>query len=218
MSLPEYIEAKDIPTGSNEPCGIICKLKSQVSNVLTYIEATSTSAINHGQLSYIVSWEDLFQTKNDQNSYVQIEFKDRYIFPTHYSFRGWDGSYSYHKEWDIYGYNSLNNDEELITTNTSADSTFCSPGTYCSGKTWGTFAIQNPKKAYRYLKIKLKTPSNPNFYAILLSGFEVFGIYSKTGVVPAYAKPRRTYCFMSYPIARHFPIQTIMKITFICSY
>ena len=43
------------------------------------------------------SWENFFQTKNDKNSYVQIEFKNRYIFPTHYSFRGWNttGYYSY---------------------------------------------------------------------------------------------------------------------------
>ena len=54
MSLPEYLEAKDIPTGSNEPCGIICKLKTQVSNILSYVEATSTSKINRGEPSNII--------------------------------------------------------------------------------------------------------------------------------------------------------------------
>ena len=137
------------------------------------------------------------------------------MFATHYSFKGWDGGY-YSIEWNIYGFNSLSETPQKIATNTSVGSTYCGSEKICNEKTWGTFVIQNPKKAYKYFKIEVKTPSNIQYPAILLNGFDIFGVYSKDGRTTL-KKPKRTYCFKSYPISRHFPVSTLMKMIFICS-
>ena len=100
----------------------------------------------------------------------------------------------------------------MITTNTSVGSTYCGSEPQCKSTSWGTFAIQNPKKSYRYLKIKLKTPSD-DFDCILLAGFEIFGIYSKTGIVPAQEKQRNTF-----PIVRRFSIRILMLFSLIYTY
>ena len=183
---------------------------------MDFVSAESASGGSGSPNDAITQDGRVFQAFDDPNAYFQVEFKDSYVFATHYSFKGWDAG-SYSKEWDIYGFNSPSETPQKITTNTSIGSTYCeSADIICNAKTWGTFAIQNPKKAYRYIKITIKTPSDTDNPSILLSGFDIFGVYSKDGRTSS-KKPKRTYCFKSYPISRHFPVSTLMKMIFICS-
>ena len=43
---------------------------------------------SQGPIDTLVKWDNYFLSNADSEAYVQIEFKDRYIFPTHYSFKG----------------------------------------------------------------------------------------------------------------------------------
>ena len=89
MSLPELIVANNIPTGSATPNGIIATLRPQVPNFLDFVVASSNTARNFGDVSNIVTWSGGFQTNNNKEAYVQVEFKERYVFATHYSLKGY---------------------------------------------------------------------------------------------------------------------------------
>ena len=190
MSLPELIVANNIPSGNTSPQGIIYKLKQRVSDILTYVVPSSNTARNtaFGDVSNIVTWNTVFQTVANANAYVQVEFKNRYVLATHYSLKGYSqGGSSYQKEWYIYGLDNENDTPVLLATNTSVDSTYCGSGSYCNSDDWGTFRIPNPRLFFRIIRMKIKTPSKK--WRILLSGFEVFGIYSadKAKVGKAYS-------------------------------
>ena len=90
MSLPELIEAHNIPTGSATPNGIIAKLRPQVSNISNYVVPFCNVGSLYGDdISTIVTWNGVFETNNNSEAYVQVEFKERYVFATHYSLKGY---------------------------------------------------------------------------------------------------------------------------------
>jgi hypothetical protein len=218
MSLPEFIEAHNIPTGNSVPNGIITALKSKVSNVSSFVIPTSNTQTGFGDISSIISWSGHFQTKSSTEAYVQIEFKERYVFATHYSLKGWgSGTACFAKGWYLYGLNSTEETPTLITTHTSEGSTFCGYGSHCINDNWGTFTIPNPSKSYRFLRIKVKEPSCNSFYVIFLGGFEVFGVYSKDTINTINQIKRRTFCFNSYPVTLHYPVLYIFKTILISS-
>ena len=205
MSLPELIVANNIPSGSASPQGIIYKLKQSVSDILTCVVPSSNTERNPssslGDITNIVTWSKAFQTISNENAYVQVEFKDRYVLATHYSLKGYSqGRCSYPKEWYIYGLDSENDTPVELATNTSVGSTYCGFYSSCNSDDWATFEIPNPKQFFRIIRLKIKTPSNSysEGWRILLSGFEVFGIYSISK-----AKAKKTYCFKSYPVCEH---------------
>jgi hypothetical protein len=94
------------------------------------------------------------------------------------------------------GFNSVGETLTLITTNTSEGSTFCGNGQLCINVNWGTFAIPNPNKSYRYLRLQVKEQScSTSFIVVLLDGFEVFGVYSKD--TRYILNPTSSHLFMS---------------------
>ena len=206
MSVPDVIEANAIPNGADEPHGIIYKIRDIANDdVLSYVSATAQTK-NKGSEEEVVKWSGFLRTSETQGSYMQFEFKKGYVFPTFYSFKGSQSNGYICKEWDLYGLNTSDGTPERIASNTSVDSTFCYPysGSYCGNDNWGTFAVHNAKKAYKYFRIIARNPLKSGYYRVTLAGFELFGIYSKDGRTTL--KQKRTYCFKSYPIARHVPL------------
>ena len=152
MTLPEYIEAFDAPTGSNEPHGILYQIRGNVTNdkLTNFVIPTCSGSYNANPHDPI-KWSDPWQ-RSSSSGYYQIEFKDRFVFPTHYSLKGYAGYFA--KEWDLYGFNS-GDTPTLLSSDTSVGSTYCgdSDSDYPNDN-WGTFNIKNtPQKAYRFFSI-----------------------------------------------------------------
>ena len=185
MSIPDVITANDPPHGSDEPHGIIYSIRQKVTNdnILNHVIPTARHPQDgHCSISTFVKWDSFCMSTSDKGSYIEIEFKDRFVFPTFYSFKGHTKGYVA-KEWNLYGLVSQTDTPELIATNTTEGSTYCSPGSYgyCSNDNWGTFAIHGAKKAYRYFRIENKVPSFSGYYRVNMKALEIFGILSKDG-------------------------------------
>ena len=205
MGLDDVIEAYDPPQGSAEPHGIIYKIREQVTNdkIIDYITPTSNVATNKGDINYIVTWNGGWQSSNSDNAYFQVEFKDHYVFPTHYSIKGFSGK-QYAKSWELYGLNSLSEAPTFLSRNTSVGSTYCGD---CSEENWGTFVINNAPKSFRYFRFSIKEGILTNYYFIALKGFEIFGVFLKTPI-----KPKKTYCYKSIPINSHMRVDTFLRL------
>ena len=201
MKVPDVITAKTIPTGADEPHGIIHKIRNIANDdAFSYVSATA-QAKEIGDEEALINWSGPLVSRSEQGSYIQIEFKKGYVFPTFYSLRGKYASYSITKEWVLYGLNAADETPKEIASNTSVGSTFCHPyyeDYKCGNDNWGTFAVHNATKAYKYFRIIGKKPLYTGFYRVELTGIELFGIYSKDG--------RTSYHFKTYPIARHDPL------------
>ena len=225
MSLPELIEAHDVPTGNAVPSGIITALKSRVSNILTYVVPTTNVGTNIGDISYIVNWNGEFQTVDNFEAYVQVEFKERYVFATHYSLKGCgNNGWWFAKGWYLYGFDSVGETPTLITTNTSEGSTFCGTGNFCNSLDWGTFAIPNPNRSYRFFRLKVKEPSYSSYsnsstagWRVALAGIEVFGVYSNDIKYTSYPTKRTTFRLKSCPVSPRYSIPIIFKAILFCS-
>ena len=109
MTLPRFIEAFDAPTGSNEPHGILYQIRGNVTNdqITNFVVPTTYGASNsYGawtyRLYYPIKWTSKYDAWQGQDSagYYQIEFKDRFVFPTNYSLKG--SPWAYAKEWNLY--------------------------------------------------------------------------------------------------------------------
>ena len=217
-SLPELIEAKDVSTGTDEPHGIIYLLSNNVSNIISYVIPTTNAGTSYGNINGPITRNNWFQSGDRNDAYYQIEFKDRYVYPTHYSFKGYNGPYSFTKEWYVQGLNSLSDSPTLLTTETNEGSSFCSNEINCDNSNWATFAIPKQQKAFRFIRFTRKTSSTSSkSKRVLFAGIDVFGIYSKDGKTN-FGKAKRTYCFKSYPLYRRETIYPISKIIFVCMY
>ena len=152
MSLPEYIEALNAPTGGNVPYGILHQIRGNVTNdkIVNYV-VPKTSGTTYGNKNIPIMLSSNYWHSYETTGYYQIEFKERTVFPTHYSFKGYEAAYS--KEWNLYGFNYENEDYTLLSSDTSVGSTYCGSGSSCASIGWGTFKIKNtPQKAFRYFR------------------------------------------------------------------
>ena len=186
MTLPDYIEAFDAPTGSDEPHGILYQIRGNVTNdqITNFVVPTEYGSYN-GNLYNPIKWTGLWQGI-ESSGYYQIEFKERFVFPTNYSLKGNSFS-SYGNKWDLYGFNS-GEPPVLLSSDTSIGSTYCGDYYYCSGNNWGTFKIKNPpQKAYRFFRF-----AHPKCECLMFAGVEFFGIFS-TKSVKAKMKNSRRY-------------------------
>ena len=107
LSLPDVIEAKEIPSGSEVPNGIISKIRSIVSSssITSYVEPSHyDEKYFNGQDDALVKWENKAQASG-QTAYLQIEFKQGYVYPTSYSNKGYNSGSVFAKEWVLYGFN-----------------------------------------------------------------------------------------------------------------
>ena len=200
MTLPEYIEAFDAPTGSTEPRGILYYIRGNVTNdqITNYVVPTESglSAENpQGPIKWAGPWQG-----QESSGYYQVEFKGRFVFPTYYSLKGYD-CFSYAKEWDLYGFNS-NEDPTLLSSDTSIDSTYCGDDDNCVGSNCGTFKIKNtPQKAYHFFRL-----THPKYEDFLFAGIEFFGIF--------FSKKKRR-CYKSAPLRFHVKL-SLLTMVIVC--
>lgn len=186
LSIPNVIVANDIPAGSEAPKGIIYKIREKVSNFKNYIEPIYYRDGDSKAADILVNWETDLSLKGE-DIYFQIKFEHGYVYPTHYSIRGDDGSGPFAKEWYLYGFNEADETETLLSVNKSEGSTFCSTDVNCENPDWGTFSIDPVRKAFKYFRMKPKTSSSPSTgNYLLLAGFDIFGIYSIDGRTKAF--------------------------------
>ena len=204
LSVPEVIEANEISVGSEVPRGIISKIRSLVSDVTSYVKPTSTE-VNEGDVNTLVNWNNYVLLKG-QTAYAQVEFKHGYVYPTSYSLKGYNSNTCFAKEWYLYGFNEENEEKTLLSENKSEGSTFCSTGERCNNDNWATFSINPVQKAFKYFRIVSKTPSCSilDYWNILLSGFEVFGVYHNDEKNSAKAKRETIFLLRNLPFDSKF--------------
>ena len=208
MSIPNVIEADDIPAGSDEPHGLIYKIRNVVSNnkILNFVGVSTNATGQAGLLNGLIKWNGGWHSLNSPHAYAQVEFKNMKVFPTHYSLRGFSTAY-YAKEWYLYGLNSENEEPTLLSTGTNAGNDFClgCSGSACCNDNWATFAMNPTYKSFRYFRIKCKTSTSSSYpYRIALKGFEVFGKLVK--------ETRGAFCFKSYPKSKHLPTYAFFRL------
>lgn len=186
MTIPDEITANIIPTGNGEPRGIIYKIRSLVTNtkILEYVFPT-TNADRYGDYKTFVKWDSFWHSDFKQDAYIQVEFKDRYVFPTHYSLKGALGRY-HSKNWNLFGFNKIGEAMTLLSSDTCVGSTYCgdpaksSPDIYCcQSDDWGTFKIKNAKKSFRYFRFVSTEPTRAGKWLMIAVGFDIFGVLSK---------------------------------------
>ena len=217
MSISNVFVTNEIPTGADEPNGIIYNIRKNVTdtNILNYIVPTANVSTLNGNIQTIVKWDSYWQSEdNNKEAFLQIEFKTRFVVPTHYSLKGKLG-YAYSKEWYLYGYNTLNEEPTLLSTDTSVGSTYCGntndDTNTCRNDNWGTFPIKyKVNKGFKYFGIRIKKPNNPSYWRIAMRGFEVFGTLSIYQSISS-IRTKRTYCFKSYPLNNHLPTYAFLR-------
>ena len=186
LSLPDVIDANEIPSGSDVPNGIISKIRTIVSasSITSYVEPSYyTEKSFYGYKEALVKWENYAQAQG-QTAYLQVEFKQVFVYPTFYSLKGHKGK-TFAKEWVLYGFNSLSEEKVTLSQNKSEGSTFCGTEGSCQSDNWATFSVDPVNKAFKYFRIVSLAQSALSPYLwIALGGFEVFGIYSLDGKTP----------------------------------
>jgi hypothetical protein len=213
MSISDVIIANQISVGIEEPHGIIYKIREAVTNnnILNFVQPT-TNYHENGNIETVVKWDSAWAGQNNKNTYLLIDFKDRFIFPTHYSMKGRKGHY-FAKDWVLYGLNSTAGFSVEISRNTGTGSSFCCSnstcGIGCYSDDWGTFKINSPTHSFRYLKLMSLAPSDPSYWYMTLKGFEVFGILSKDGRV---SLPEETHHFKSCLTHSYLPAYAFLRL------
>lgn len=144
------------------------------------VKVTASSIQMNGQEpKFAVDFDDLknyFHSNSEQNSWLQFDFGERKVRPTHYSIKSRpDGGKGYYhlKNWTIEGSNTAN-EKDWKTLDTRNDIT-CLDGS----NAMHTFDIQtrlNPNEYFRYLRIRITGPNSAgNYYHLILSALEYFG-------------------------------------------
>ena len=208
MTLPTYINANNPPSGNGVPSGIIKSIRDVVgdSNIASYVVPTQNRPDTH-DITTLVKWNGQWSSDDYADAYFQLEFKDRYVYPTYYSLKGVK-DWRYAKEWYLLGFNDEQGPMTVVSENTSVGSTFCSGSEKCASDDWGTFQIINKVEAFRYFRLTIKTPSHST-PANALRAFEIFGVYSSNKAV---LKTKKAYCFASYPIKSHLPAYVLFRL------
>ena len=90
MSIPDIIEAKNISQGSNTPHGIVHTIRQKVTDnaILNFVFPSTNTPNPDYDVTSVVKLNGKWQSEKNKNAYFQIEFKNRYLHPTHYSLKG----------------------------------------------------------------------------------------------------------------------------------
>jgi hypothetical protein len=205
MTLPEYIEALNAPSGNNTPYGIIERIRGNVgsSNILSYVYPTNYGdQVSSGNTNNPILQSGYWQGSGT-NNYWQVEFKNRFVLPTHYSLRGAPGRTT-SKDWLLYGFSSEGIDYTLLSNDTYIGTTF---GAY-STSDWATWSIKYPpNRVFRYFRF-----THPGYKYFAFSGIEFFGIFSTNGSTQS-VNMMKLQCYTYIPL--FFRFQTSLFLIFI---
>ena len=181
LDLPDSFKANNIPKGNETPSGIIKRIKSEVSDITSYVYPSYGGTYNHGDINSLVNWDNYIQVWKT-GAYLQVEFKHGYVYPTSYSIRG-TSSLCFATEWTLYAFNSAAEEMTIIGENESKGTTFCTGRNDggCLNDNWATFSVRKVTKAFKYFRMVGKTFTSCNGDFLMLGGFELFGLYSIDG-------------------------------------
>ena len=209
MTIPDVIVANNISKGADIPRGIIYHIRESVTNdnILSFVAPSTNYGSYNGKIENPIKQTDLWQGLSNQNGYYQIEFKGRFVFPTAYSLKGYNAG-GFAKEWYFYGIND-GEDPTLLAEGSNEGSTYCGSGTACNSLNWATFELKSVTKAFRYFRIKIKTPSSSGSWHMLYTGIDIFGTLSFNGRITA--KTRKSICYKSIPVNSHFHSYLVLR-------
>ena len=203
LNLPNSIEAPNIPKGSEAPSGIIQRIKNGVTDIESYVYPSYDGSLL-GKVDALVNWNDVANVQGS-GSYLQVEFKHGYVYPTYYSIKGYNADWCFAKEWILYGFNTPEGEMTIIGENKSEGTTFCNSGyAGCNSDNWATFSVKPVKKAFKYFRMMLKGKDSCGNDNLLLSGIEFFGLYSIDG------KNKRNTIF--YRKCSYLPFCFVLKV------
>ena len=167
--------------------GIIYTIKKYYPDPASSNIVAAFPASTYGDTNRTLMWD--IDWVNNGNSYLEIKFIDRYIFPTHYEIQGASASkeWNYQKEWNVYGYNESERSNslkwQLLSTDVSNASTFCGNGNLCSGKGITIFPTSvRSINGFRYIRFVTTKGSNANNHFVA-SAVEFYGELSISGVI-----------------------------------
>ena len=130
LSVPSTFEEKNIPSGSTPPHGIISRLRNETSDITSYVQPSSKHDYIGGDVNTLVKWNTYVQIHGD-DAYLQVEFKQGYVFPLSYSLRGHNGPHAFAKEWYLYGFNEVDGEKTLLNEASNEGTTFCGNESLC---------------------------------------------------------------------------------------
>ena len=212
MTLPDQI-GPIFPDG-NSMNGIISMIRGIIPDPISAGIVTATANhVGSGEINNMIlsSASTYWQSYSSPDSYIQFDFHDRYLFPTHYSFRGFSGT-NYARSWYLYGFNSGEESDVskwfLLGNDTSEGSSYCEPlssGLYCGNNNIGTFSVRPTIDGFRYFRWVLSQCSNPSRNQISIRGIELFGFLSlNNNFSPTYSHPKFSQEFNSTFFSHHF--------------
>ena len=183
MTLPDQI-GPILPAG-NSMNGIISKIREIIPDPVSSGIVSATASSGSAPNSMILSSETTsWQISNPSDIYIQFDFHDRYLFPTHYSFRGYNSKW-YARVWTLYGFNagqeSDNSLWNLLSLDTSEGTNYCEPLDEikaCGNNNIGTFSVHPTTQGFRSFRWVLKQCSNPTVNYMGMRGIKLFGILS----------------------------------------
>ena len=185
MTLPDPI-GPILPEG-NSMDGLISKIREiihdPVSSGIVTATTSGQSVLRNSNDTILSSETTEWSSTSTANAYIQFDFHEHFVFPTHYSFRGRSG-YTYARSWYFYGFNGGEETDNskwfLLGDNTSEGTNYCEPldGYYCGNYNIGTFTVIPSNKGFRYFRWILKQCSSSSYDYIALRGIELFGTLS----------------------------------------
>lgn len=158
--------------------GIINFLRKNSSNTIDNILNITASSVNNGpderylpQTAFLYDEKNKhFVSKDEPNSWLCIDFKERRVIPTHYTIGSACCSPNWHhpKSWVIEGSTDKKSWEKL-------DEQFNCP--YLNGRNLShTFNIQNStSKSFQFIRIKSTGPDWANTNYLIIESFEIYG-------------------------------------------
>ena len=198
FNLPYLLVSSYLPSDSSNPTGIISRIKREIPEFESYVfPSQKGTSQTEGNVNALVNWNDFVQTSG---GYLQIEFRKGYVFPTHYSIKGYTPGRCFAPEWTLYGLNRLNEEMTVIAENSSVGSTFCG-GTgkgNCNSNNWATFSVKPIDNAFKYFRLESKGTSCSGGKLQFLGGFEIYGLYYKSkAMITCYCRKHSGFSFYS---------------------
>ena len=225
MIIAAHIESS---TELTEFKGITYALK-RIYNITDPIESNfiipSAKGSRYGHAETLVLWNEIvFGDILSKDSWIELTFPNRFVFPTAYSFRGPSSKsgtfgYCYAKSWDVYGIHEDDEDKPnkwsfLGSNDVNQSSTFCKKLTessqQCDDSSIGTFKLKRrrSKIGYRHIRWIMKEGGGKNCsaWALTVSGIDIYGTLSTS-------KISKDYCQSNKSLYHSPSTQLIMLIT-----
>ena len=159
-------------------CGIINYLRTKTSNKIeNEIKFTASSVVSSGvsyQPQNVSLFDDrskCFESDNQPNNWISLEFKEHRVIPTHYTIRStnWCGkNWCHMRSWAVECSNDGSSWDTLDSQSNSE---------YLNGSgLFHTFALQNQQsKEYRFIRIRSTGPNWSGNNFLIFDSFEIYG-------------------------------------------